>query len=36
VKALKLRKGDLFVCRAAALTDERAANLALTCRLKTI
>jgi len=36
VKALKLRKEDLFVCRDAALTDEQAANLALTCKLKTI
>ncbi len=36
VKVLKLGKEDLFVCRDAALTDEQAANLALTCRLKTI
>lgn len=35
-KALGLGKDDLFVCRDAALTDEVAANLALTCRLKTI
>ncbi|MBI2882535.1 MAG: site-specific DNA-methyltransferase [Candidatus Methylomirabilis oxyfera] len=36
VRALKLDKDDLFVCRDAALTDEQAANLALTCKLKTI
>ena len=36
VRALKLGKVDLFVCRDAALTDELAANLALTCKLKTI
>lgn len=36
VRALKLGKDDVFVCRDAALTDEQAANLALTCRLKTI
>jgi adenine-specific DNA-methyltransferase len=36
VKALKLDKESLFVCRDAALTDEQAANLALTCKLKTI
>lgn len=36
VRALKLGKDDLFVCRDAALTDEQAANLALTCKLKTI
>ena len=35
-QALKLGKDDLFVCRDAALTDEQAANLALTCKLKTI
>jgi len=36
VQALKLGKDDLFVCRDAALTDEQAANLALTCKLNTI
>jgi len=36
VRALKLAKEDLFVCRDAALTDEQAANLALMCNLKTI
>lgn len=36
VKALKLDKEALFVCRDAALADEEAANLALTCKLKTI
>ena len=36
VKALKLGRDDLFVCRDAALTDEQAANLALQCKLKTI
>lgn len=36
VKALKLGKEDLLVCRDAALTDEQAANYALTCKLKTI
>jgi len=36
VRALKLGREALFVCRDAALTDEQAANLALTCRLKTI
>ena len=36
MNALQLRKEDLFVCRDAALTDEQAANLALTCKLKTI
>jgi adenine-specific DNA-methyltransferase len=36
VRALTLGKDDLFVCRDAALTDEQAANLALTCKLKTI
>jgi len=34
--ALGLGKGDLFICRDAALTDEGAANLALQCRFKTI
>ena len=36
VKALALKKEDLFICRDSALTDEQAANLALQCRLKTI
>jgi len=36
VKALGLRKDDLFICRDVALTDEQAANLALQCNLKTI
>lgn len=36
VKALNLKKDDLFICRDAALTDELAANLALQCKLKTI
>lgn len=36
VKALNLKKEDLFICRDAALTDELAANLALQCKLKTI
>lgn len=36
VKALALKKDDLFICRDSALTDEQAANLALQCNLKTI
>ncbi len=36
IRASKLGKEDLFVCRDKALTDEQAANLALTCRLKAI
>jgi len=36
IKALKLKKDDLFICRDVALTDELAANLALQCNLKTI
>jgi len=36
VPSLALSNEDLFVCRDVALTDELAANLALTCRLKTI
>ena len=36
VKALAIKKDDLFICRDAALTDEQAANLALQCNLKTI
>jgi adenine-specific DNA-methyltransferase len=33
---LNLRKDDVFVCRDIAIDDTSAANLALTCRLKTI
>ncbi|MCY2930955.1 MAG: site-specific DNA-methyltransferase [Planctomycetota bacterium] len=36
VKALGLKKDDLFICRDVALTDEQAANLALQCNVKTI
>jgi adenine-specific DNA-methyltransferase len=36
VKALGLKKDDLFICRDVALMDEQAANLALRCKLKTI
>ena len=36
LKALALKKDDLFICRDSALTDEQAANLALQCNLKTI
>lgn len=36
VKKLNLTKDDLFICRDKALDDEKAANLALQCRLKTI
>jgi hypothetical protein len=36
IKALKLGRNDLFICRDVALTDEQAANLALQCNLKTI
>jgi adenine-specific DNA-methyltransferase len=36
IKALKLNKDDLFICRDVALTDELAANLALQCKVKTI
>ena len=36
VKALGLKKDDLFICRDVAITDEQAANLALQCKLKTI
>lgn len=36
LKALNLKKDDLFICRDAALDDEVAANLALQCHLKTI
>jgi len=34
--ALTLSRDDLFVCRASALDDDTAANLALQCRLKVI
>jgi adenine-specific DNA-methyltransferase len=36
VRALDLKKEDLFICRAIALTDTLAANLALQCRLKVL
>jgi len=36
IKALGLKKDDLFICRDMALTDEQAANLALQCKLKTM
>jgi adenine-specific DNA-methyltransferase len=36
LRALGLKKDDLFICRDVALTDEQAANLALQCKLKTI
>jgi adenine-specific DNA-methyltransferase len=36
LKLLGLTPQDLFVCRASALDDETAANLALQCRLKVI
>lgn len=36
IKRLKLTRDDLFICRDSALDDEKAANLALQCRLKTI
>lgn len=36
IRALKLTKEDLFVCRDSGLTDEQVANVALTCKLKTI
>lgn len=36
VKELGLQKEDLFVCRATALDDTLAANLALQCRLKVL
>lgn len=36
VRALSLSKDDLFVCRATALDDTLAANLALQCRLKVL
>jgi adenine-specific DNA-methyltransferase len=36
MRALKLRKESLFVCRDAALDDTLSANLALQCRLKVL
>ena len=36
VRALRLAKDDLFVCRDIALDDTLAANLALQCRLKVL
>jgi len=36
IMRLKLTRDDLFICRDSALDDEKAANLALQCRLKTI
>ena len=36
VRALKLHKDSLFVCRDAVLDDTLAANLALQCRLKVL
>ena len=36
LRALDLKKEDLFICRATALTDTLAANLALQCRLKVL
>jgi adenine-specific DNA-methyltransferase len=36
VRALGLKKEDLFICRVTALTDTLAANLALQCRLKVL
>jgi adenine-specific DNA-methyltransferase len=36
LKPLGLERNALFVCRASALDDEAAANLALQCRLKVI
>ncbi len=36
VRALKLAKNSLFVCRDAALDDTLSANLALQCRLKVL
>jgi adenine-specific DNA-methyltransferase len=36
VRALKLKKDSLFVCRDAALDDTLSANLALQCRLKVL
>lgn len=36
VKQLEVTKDDTFVCRDIAIDDTMAANLALSCRLKTI
>jgi adenine-specific DNA-methyltransferase len=36
LRAMKLSRDDLFVCRDAALNDTLAANLALQCRLKVL
>lgn len=36
VRALGLTADDLFICRATALDDTLAANLALQCRLKVV
>jgi adenine-specific DNA-methyltransferase len=36
VRALKLKKDSLFICRDTALDDTLSANLALQCRLKVL
>jgi adenine-specific DNA-methyltransferase len=36
VKQLEVTKDDMFVCRDIAIDDTMAANLALSCRLKTV
>ncbi len=36
VKALNLKKNDLFICREIALDAEAAANLSMECMLKTL
>jgi hypothetical protein len=36
LKALNLKKDDLFICRESALDEETAADLSTECRLKTI
>ena len=36
LRCLGLGREDLLICRDAALTDEAAANAAMTCRLKTL
>ena len=36
LRALGLGRDDLLICRDTALTDEAAANAAMTCRLKTL
>ncbi len=36
LRSLGLGRDDLLICRDAALTDEAAANAAMTCRLKTL